>query len=131
MNTETKLIKFEEGITLESGNHLESFELIVETYGQLNKSKSNGVLLCHAFSGNHHAAGKSEDGSIGWWDQLVGSGKAIDTDKYFVVCCNNLGGCSGSSGPTSINPMTEKIYGKDFPQVSVLDWVNSQKMSRN
>ena len=84
MNTETKVIKFEEGITLESGNHLESFELIVETYGQLNKSKSNGVLLCHAFSGNHHAAGKSEDGSIGWWDQLVGSDKAIDTDKYFV-----------------------------------------------
>ena len=128
MNTETKLIKFEEGITLESGNHLESFELIVETYGQLNKSKSNGVLLCHAFSGNHHAAGKSEDGSIGWWDQLVGSDKAIDTDKYFVVCCNNLGGCSGSSGPTSINPQTGKTYGKDFPQVSVLDWVNSQKM---
>ena len=74
MNTEIKLIKFEEGITLESGNHLESFELIVETYGELNKSKSNGVLLCHAFSGNHHAAGKSEDGSIGgginWLDLI-------------------------------------------------------------
>ena len=97
MKTETKLIHFSEGIELESGEKLNSFDLMVETYGELNEGKSNAILLCHAFSGNHHAAGSSEDFGIGWWDQLVGPSKTIDTNKYFVVCCNNLGGCAGSS----------------------------------
>ena len=128
MKTETKLIHFSEGIELESGEKLNSYDLMVETYGELNEGKSNAILLCHAFSGNHHAAGKNKESEIGWWDEIVGPNKAIDTDKYYVVCCNNLGGCGGSSGPTTINPSSEKPYGKNFPQISVKDWVNSQKM---
>ena len=129
MKVKTELVKFKEGIELISGSKLSMFELMVETYGELNKEKSNGILVCHAFSGNHHAAGISEnEDTSGWWDQLIGPNKAIDTDKYFVVCCNNLGGCSGSTGPTSINPETNESFGKDFPAVSVIDWVNSQKM---
>ena len=129
MKTERNLIHFESGIDLESGSRLNKFDLMVETYGNLNKDKSNGILICHAFSGNHHAAGKfSADDPIGWWDQIIGPGKSIDTNKYFVVCSNNLGGCSGSTGPSSVNPDTGEIYGKDFPIVSVEDWVQSQKM---
>ena len=126
---EKGLINFNEGLKLESGVKLDSFELMIETYGKLNKDKSNGILLCHAFSGNHHAAGISEDNEEpGWWDNIVGPGKAVDTDKYFVVCSNNLGGCAGSSGPLSINPANKEPYGKNFPGVSVIDWVNSQKL---
>lgn len=128
MKVRTELINFADGITLDSGDRLENFELMIETYGELNESGSNAILLCHAFSGNHHAAGKNKESEIGWWDEIVGPNKAIDTDKYYVVCCNNLGGCSGSSGPTTINPSSEKPYGKNFPQISVKDWVNSQKM---
>ena len=128
MKIKTELINFSEGLSLESGGGLDSFDLMVESYGELNESKSNAILLCHAFSGNHHAAGENKELGIGWWDQLVGPNKAIDTEKYYVVCCNNLGGCSGSSGPTTINPSSEKPYGKNFPQISVKDWVNSQKM---
>jgi homoserine O-acetyltransferase len=127
MKTETTLINFESGISLESGYKLNSFDLMVETYGKLNGDKSNAVLVCHAFSGNHHAAGQDGD-KVGWWDQIIGPGKSIDTDKYFVVCSNNLGGCSGSSGPSSINPDTQELYGKDFPAVSIVDWVVSQNM---
>ena len=128
MKVRTELINFADGITLDSGDRLENFELMIETYGELNESGSNAILLCHAFSGNHHAAGKNNNSEIGWWDEIVGPNKAIDTDKYYVVCCNNLGGCGGSSGPTTINPSSEKPYGKNFPQISVKDWVNSQKM---
>ena len=128
MKVRTELINFADGITLDSGDRLEKFELMIETYGELNESGSNAILLCHAFSGNHHAAGKNKESEIGWWDEIVGRNKAIDTDKYYVVCCNNLGGCGGSSGPTTINPSSEKPYGKNFPQISVKDWVNSQKM---
>ena len=128
MKVRTELINFADGITLDSGDRLEKFELMIETYGELNESKSNAILLCHAFSGNHHAAGKNKESEIGWWDEIVGPNKAIDTEKYYVVCCNNLGGCGGSSGPTTINPSSEKPYGKNFPQISVKDWVNSQKM---
>ena len=128
MKIKTELINFSEGLSLESGGRLDSFDLMVESYGELNESKSNAILLCHAFSGNHHAAGKNKESEIGWWDEIVGPNKAIDTDKYYVVCCNNLGGCGGSSGPTTINPSSEKPYGKNFPQISVKDWVNSQKM---
>ncbi len=128
MNLKTELLNFKNGIILESGEKLDSFDLMIETYGELNKTRSNAILICHAFSGNHHAAGQSDEFGLGWWDQIIGPSKAIDTDKYFVVCCNNLGGCAGSSGPTSINPATKKVYGKTFPKVSVDDWVNSQKM---
>ena len=128
MKIKTELINFSEGLSLESGEKLDSFDLMVESYGELNESKSNAILLCHAFSGNHHAAGDDKELGIGWWDQLVGPNKAIDTEKYYVVCCNNLGGCAGSSGPSTINPETDKPFGVDFPQVTVDDWVNSQKM---
>ena len=128
MKIKTELINFSEGLSLESGGKLDSFDLMVESYGELNGSKSNAILLCHAFSGNHHAAGEDKELGTGWWDQLVGPNKAIDTEKYYVVCCNNLGGCAGSSGPTTINPATNKPFGVDFPQVTVEDWVNSQKM---
>ena len=128
MKVRTELINFADGITLDSGDRLEKFELMIETYGELNESGSNAILLCHAFSGNHHAAGKNKESEIGWWDEIVGPNKAIDTEKYYVVCCNNLGGCGGSSGPTTINPSSDKPYGKNFPQISVKDWVTSQKM---
>jgi homoserine O-acetyltransferase len=97
MKVNCNLVKFDEGLDLESGAKLDSFELMVETYGELNKEKSNAILICHAFSGSHHAAGTSGDSEeAGWWDNIVGPGKAVDTDKYFVVCSNNLGGCDGS-----------------------------------
>lgn len=128
MKIRTELIHFSEALQLECGETLDSFDLKIESYGELNESKSNAILVCHAFSGNHHVAGENKELGIGWWDQIVGPKKAIDTDKYYVVCCNNLGGCAGSSGPTSINKKTGKVFGKDFPQVSVSDWVNSQKI---
>ena len=128
MKIRTELIHFSEPLQLECGESLDSFDLMIESYGELNESKSNAILVCHAFSGNHHVAGENKELGIGWWDQIVGPKKAIDTDKYYVVCCNNLGGCAGSSGPTSINKKTGKVFGKDFPQVSVTDWVNSQKI---
>ena len=104
MNVKTELITFNTGMALENGHKLDSFELMVESYGKLNKTKTNAILVCHAFSGNHHASGKNKVNEIGWWDEIIGPNKAIDTNKYYVVCCNNLGGCSGSSGPKSINP---------------------------
>ena len=128
MKTRTELMSFPDGIDLESGDRLDTFELMVESYGELNESKTNAVLVCHAFSGNHFAAGKNNDNEKGWWDQLIGPDKAIDTNKFYVICCNNLGGCSGSTGPKSIDSKTSKAYGSNFPQVSVSDWVNSQKM---
>tara|TARA_Y100000389_G_scaffold74748_1_gene71360 strand:- start:261 stop:569 length:309 start_codon:yes stop_codon:yes gene_type:complete len=100
MKTNQNLIEFEGGLDLESGARLDSFELMIETYGELNEDRSNGILVCHAFSGNHQAAGIVNDKKeTGWWDNIIGPGKAVDTNKYFVVCSNNLGGCSGSSGP--------------------------------
>ena len=132
MKTETINYHFNSGITLESGEFLSAFDLIVETYGELNADKSNAILVCHAFSGSHNAAGESDtDGKLGWWDEIVGPNKAIDTNKFFVVSPNNLGSCFGSTGPTSICPKTNEIYGKDFPDISVLDWVNSQEMLLN
>ena len=121
--------EFKDTFKLESGKVLSGFELMVDTYGELNSNTSNAILVCHAFSGNHHAAGKhNTDVTEGWWDQMIGPGKAIDTNKHFVVCPNNLGGCAGSTGPTSINPASKEPYGGDFPVVSVSDWVNSQKL---
>lgn len=119
---------FSEPFTLKSGEVLPQFDLVYETYGTLNAAKSNAVLICHALSGNHHVAGKhaESDKYAGWWDNLVGPGKPLDTHKFFVIGVNNLGGCHGSSGPSSINPDSKKPYGASFPIVTVEDWVNSQ-----
>ena len=124
-------VRFEEKLTLESGGSLNGYELTYETYGRLNDDKSNAILICHALSSDHHAAGYySEDNKekVGWWDIMIGPGKPIDTNHFFVVCCNNLAGCSGSTGPSSINPATQKPYGTDFPIVTVNDWVDSQAL---
>jgi homoserine O-acetyltransferase len=115
-------------ITLEGGRTLPVYDLVFETYGELNQDASNAILICHALSGDHHVAGyyTMEDKKPGWWDNVIGPGKAIDTNHFFVVCLNNLGGCKGSTGPMSINPETKVPYGPDFPIVTVNDWVKSQ-----
>lgn len=125
-----KCIHFDEDLALRSGKTLSGFDLMIETYGELNQDRSNAILICHALSGDHHAAGfhSESDAKPGWWDHCIGPGKAIDTNLFFVVALNNLGGCAGSSGPTSLNPETGKIYGPDFPVVTVRDWVKSQVM---
>ncbi len=119
---------FSEPLTLKSGVVLPQFDLVYETYGTLNADKSNAVLVCHALSGTHHVAGKyaETDKNAGWWDNLVGPNKPLDTNKFFVIGVNNLGGCHGSSGSASINPATGKRFGSSFPVVTVEDWVNSQ-----
>ena len=115
-------------LTLESGEKLGPITLAYETYGTLNRDKSNAVLVLHAFSGDAHAAGFHEgDKEAGWWDDFIGSGKGIDTNEYFVVCSNVLGGCKGSTGPSSVNPKTGKPYGLDFPLVTIGDMVNAQR----
>ncbi|HJL95797.1 MAG: homoserine O-acetyltransferase [Gammaproteobacteria bacterium] len=125
---EEKSISLQGSLLLESGQTLNNIELVYETYGELNSDASNAILICHALSGNHHAAGVYQDEKErpGWWDALIGPGKAINTDKYFVVCPNNIGGCHGSTGPSSLNAETNEIYGPDFPVITVKDWVNSQ-----
>jgi len=117
-------------LPLECGSVLPSFDMVYETYGELNAARSNAVLICHALSGDHHAAGyhAPEDAKPGWWENMIGPGKAIDTRSFYVVCPNNLGGCGGSSGPNEIDPATGKVYGPDFPFVTVRDWVNSQAL---
>ena len=119
---------FSEPLTLKSGEVLPQFDLVYETYGTLNAAKSNAVIVCHALSGNHHVAGKyaETDKNAGWWDNLIGPGKPLDTNKFFVIGLNNLGGCHGSSGPSSLKPKSKKPYGASFPIVTVEDWVNSQ-----
>jgi homoserine O-acetyltransferase len=119
---------FDTPLTCRSGAVLSSYDLVYETYGALNTDRSNAILVCHALSGNHHIAGQYTDDpkSAGWWDNMIGPGKPIDTDKFFVIGLNNLGGCHGSSGPSSINPETSQPYGSSFPLVTVEDWVESQ-----
>jgi homoserine O-acetyltransferase len=119
---------FNEPLKLKSGAELPRFELVFETYGTLNSQRSNAVLVCHALSGSHHVAGRYADDpeNVGWWNNLVGPGKALDTRKFFVVGVNNLGGCYGSTGPLSLNPETGKRYGAAFPLVTVEDWVAAQ-----
>jgi homoserine O-acetyltransferase len=123
-----KLLHFDQPLKLECGKTLSGYDLLVETYGELNRNKTNAILICHALSGDHHAAGyhSETDKKPGWWDSAIGPGKPIDTDRFHVVSLNNLGGCSGSSGPNTVNPATGKLYGQDFPIVTVKDWVNSQ-----
>ncbi len=117
-------------LALKGGAVLPEFSLVYETYGTLNADASNAVLICHALSGSHHVAGYTDpadsEGSAGWWDNLVGPGKPLDTQKFFVVGVNNLGGCYGSSGPNTRHPQTGKLYGADFPVVTVEDWVEAQ-----
>ncbi len=123
-----KTAHFKEPLQLKSGSELPEFTITYETYGTLNADKSNAVMICHALSGTHHVAGKySEDDKYpGWWDNLVGPGKPLDTNKFFVIGFNNLGGCHGSTGPSSINSETGKPWGSAFPILTVEDWVESQ-----
>ena len=115
---------------LQCGAALHGFEMVYETYGALNAAGSNAVLICHALSGSHHAAGyhSEQDGKPGWWDACIGPGKAVDTNRFFVVAPNNLGGCHGSTGPGAVNPKTGTPYGPAFPTVTVKDWVRSQAL---
>jgi homoserine O-acetyltransferase len=116
-------------LTLACGVVLPSHELMVETYGSLNADNSNAILVCHALSGSHHAAGYYEgDDKPGWWDNHIGPGKPMDTERFFIVSLNNIGSCFGSTGPTSINPETGKVWGADFPSLRARDWVESQKL---
>ncbi|MGP4735015.1 MULTISPECIES: homoserine O-acetyltransferase MetX [unclassified Psychrobacter] len=139
---------FAEPLTLECNRTLPSFDLMVETYGTLNSNKSNAILICHALSGNHHAAGfhSADDKKAGWWDNMIGPNKAIDTNQFYVVCVNNIGSCFGSTGPTTINPDSvgsdsvssdsldanssdePQVYGPDFPLITIKDWVKTQAM---
>ncbi|WUR16220.1 homoserine O-acetyltransferase [[Empedobacter] haloabium] len=119
---------FAEPLQLQSGATLRDYHLMVETYGTLNADKSNAVLVCHALNASHHVAGYYADDpkNVGWWDNMVGPGKPLDTDKFFVIGINNLGSCFGSTGPMHVNPATGKPYGAAFPVVTVEDWVNAQ-----
>ena len=124
-----KIFKCADPIKLSCGMTLDNYELIYETYGKLNKNKDNAVLVCHALSGDQHVAGrhKKTDKHPGWWDSLVGPGKPLNTNKFFVIGINNLGGNEGSTGPKSINPKTKKVWGSSFPIITVEDWVKTQK----
>jgi homoserine O-acetyltransferase len=125
---EPAIARFDEPLPLACGRALPAYELVYETYGELNDECSNAVLICHALSGNHHAAGyhSAEDKKAGWWDECIGPGKPIDTNRFYVVSLNNLGGCHGSTGPSSNNPKTGEPWGPDFPPLRARDWVNSQ-----
>ena len=119
---------FEAALPLQSGASIRGYTLAYETYGTLNADKSNAVLICHALNASHHVAGvyEGQPKSEGWWDNMIGPGKPVDTDKFFVIGVNNLGSCFGSTGPMHVNPDTGKVYGADFPVVTVEDWVNAQ-----
>ena len=119
---------FDTPLACRSGAVLDAYDLMYETYGTLNAAKSNAVLVCHALNASHHVAGYYADDpkDVGWWDNMIGPGKPLDTDKFFVIGVNNLGGCFGSTGPASIDPKTGKPYGSSFPVVTVEDWVDAQ-----
>jgi homoserine O-acetyltransferase len=125
---EPQLALFDEPLQLACGRSLDNWQLVYETYGELNADKSNAVLVCHALSGHHHAAGyhSESERKPGWWDECIGPGKPLDTRRFCVVSLNNIGGCHGSTGPSSNNPATGKPWGPDFPPLRVRDWVNSQ-----
>jgi homoserine O-acetyltransferase len=125
---ESQFIHFSEALTLECGQTLSEYDIAYETYGELNADASNAILICHALSGDQHAAGyySMQDKKAGWWESAIGPGKPIDSKRFFVVCINNLGGCKGSTGPNTINPDTGKYWGPDFPIVTVKDWVKCQ-----
>jgi homoserine O-acetyltransferase len=119
---------FSEPLPLKSGAVLPDYTLVYETYGTLNAERSNAVLVCHALNASHHVAGTyaGQDRSEGWWDNLVGPGKPLDTDRFFVIGVNNLGSCFGSTGPMHVNPASGRVWGADFPVVTVEDWVDAQ-----
>ena len=119
-------MSFSEPLPLRSGAALADYTLVYETYGSLNAERSNAVLVCHALNASHHVAGLDADGNTGWWDNLVGPGKPLDTDRFFVIGVNNPGSCFGSTGPMHVNPATGRVYGADFPVVTVEDWVDAQ-----
>jgi len=127
---EPRRIAIEHPLKLDCGRTLPRFDLVVETYGRLNADASNAILVCHALSGDHHAAGVNsvDDRKPGWWDNCIGPGKPIDTRRFFVVSLNNLGGCRGSTGPNTFNPETGRLWGPDFPLLTVRDWVRSQAL---
>jgi homoserine O-acetyltransferase len=121
---------FAEPLALQSGAQVRDYTLAYETYGTLNADRSNAVLVCHALNASHHVAGiyEDQDKSEGWWDNMIGPGKPVDTNRFFVIGVNNLGSCFGSTGPMHTNPDTDKVYGADFPVVTVEDWVNAQAL---
>ncbi len=122
------LARFDAPFIFRSGKSIPGFELMYEAYGTLNADKSNAVLVCHALNASHHVAGIDANGDEGWWDNMVGPGKPLDTNRFYVIGVNNLGGCFGSTGPKHANPQTGKPYGADFPVVTVEDWVNAQAL---
>lgn len=128
MNATPQSMFFSTPLPMQSGASLRDYSLSFETYGALNASRSNAVLICHALNASHHVAGvyAGQDRSEGWWDNMVGPGKPVDTDRFFVIGVNNLGSCFGSTGPMHVNPDSGRIYGADFPVVTVEDWVNAQ-----
>src|SRR5512146_815186 len=115
-------------LSLDNGATLTGVDVAYETYGQLNAAKSNAILVLHAFSGDAHAAGINHEGKPGWWDNMIGPHKGFDTDRYFVICANVLGGCRGTTGPSSINPATGCPYAMSFPVITIGDMVRLQKM---
>ncbi|HXE50471.1 MAG TPA: homoserine O-acetyltransferase, partial [Ramlibacter sp.] len=121
-------MQFPDTLALRSGASIRGYSLAYETYGTLNADKSNAVLICHALNASHHVAGNYEgqENSEGWWDTMIGPGKPVDTERFFVIGVNNLGSCFGSTGPMHANPDSGKIYGADFPVVTVEDWVDAQ-----
>ncbi|ACY35463.1 homoserine O-succinyltransferase MetX [Comamonas thiooxydans] len=123
-----QFMHFDEPLPLQSGGSIADYDLAFETYGQLNADKSNAIVVCHALNASHHVAGSYEGQpkSEGWWDNMIGPGKPVDTDKFFVIGINNLGSCFGSTGPMHTNSATGKPYGADFPVVTVEDWVDAQ-----
>jgi homoserine O-acetyltransferase/O-succinyltransferase len=128
MLAHAQFMEFTQALPLQSGSVLPAYTLAYETYGQLNADKSNAVLICHALNASHHVAGvyAGQDKSEGWWDNMIGPGKPVDTNRFFVIGVNNLGSCFGTTGPTHTNPATGKPWGADFPVVTVEDWVNAQ-----
>jgi homoserine O-acetyltransferase len=123
-----QFMEFSEPLALQSGASVRGYTLAFETYGTLNADRSNAVLVCHALNASHHVAGTDagQDRSEGWWDTMIGPGKPVDTNRFFVIGINNLGSCFGSTGPMHVNPDTGRVYGADFPVVTVEDWVNAQ-----
>src|ERR671927_1957961 len=127
MIVETQCVRID-SLPLDSGVVLRDVDVAYETYGQLNGARSNAILVLHAFSGDAHAAGISHEGKTGWWDNMIGPGKGFDTDKYFVICSNVLGGCRGTTGPGCVDPSTGEPYGMRFPVITIGDMVRLQKM---
>lgn len=124
----TKYVTFKDELFLESGRLLSPVSVAYETYGELNAAKNNAILICHALTGSANAAGQHKpDAPVGWWNDMIGSGKAFDTDKYFIISSNILGSCYGTTGPASIDPFTEKHYGRRFPVITIKDMIKVQK----